>query len=78
MLASMTETSKITGSPVDRTRQGSGVYRETREAGRQAAGVRPSDSPQERVAVKRLDRFIDSGRQFRTDVPRGFYFNVRI
>ena len=78
MLGSMTETSKITGSPVNQIRQGSGIYREAREAERQSAGAQSSDSPQVKVAVTRLGRFIGSGREFRTDVPRGFYFNVRI
>ncbi len=74
----MSETSKITGSAVNQTRQGAGQFREAREVERQAAVTRSYESPQVKAAVTRLDRFIDSGRPFRTDVPRGFYFNVRI
>ena len=74
----MTETSKITGSFVEQTRQGSGTYREAREVEREAAVTGSADSPQTRTAMTRLDRFIGSGRPFRSDVPRGFYFNVRI
>ena len=74
----MSEASKIGGTVVGQTGRKSGAYREVREVERQATVLKSSDPPQVKTAVTRLDRFIDSGRPFRNDVPRGFYLNIRV
>ena len=54
------------------------IYRGAQEVGAWAAVARPDDSPALKGAVERLGRILAAGRPPRANVPRGFYFNVRV
>jgi hypothetical protein len=55
-----------------------GGYGNANEVARQAAATQPMAAPEFERAVGRLNKVLDSGAAPRTDVPRGFYLNIRV
>lgn len=45
---------------------------------RQANATQPMAGDEFQRAVAKLNKNLDSGAQLRTDVPRGFYLNIRV
>lgn len=74
----MNETAKIIGRSLVPADSHPEVYRDARQVEIRAAVSRPSDSPEQKQALSRLDRILETGRPLRKDVPRGFYINIRI
>lgn len=78
MVGVMSETAKISGQSLVPTDPRPRAYREVRQVEIRAAVSRPSDTPEQKQAMARLDRFLDAGGSPRKDVPRGFYINIRV
>ena len=78
MLGSMAETTNITGAAVPRAREARNVFEIVREARLRAEVTESDDSPELKVALKRLDRVLNAGQPLRDQVPRGFYLNIRV
>ena len=74
----MSEAVRITGQEVVPTEGRPRVYKDAREVEIRAAVSRPDESPEQKAALSRLGRILDSGRPLKRDVPRGFYLNIRI
>ena len=53
-------------------------YQSGQEVEKQARVSKPMDGPEFRRALDRLDQAAGADKPFRTDVPRGFYLNIRV
>lgn len=75
----MVDVAHVAGSPLER-QPGSGAtgYGKGRAVERVAAVTASRYAPETLEQMRRLADFIASGRQFRDDVPPGFYFNARV
>lgn len=59
----------------------SGTFRSlqtARDAKNLASVTAESPPDEEQKALTRLDRLLNSGEPVRGDVPRGYYFNIRV
>ncbi len=74
----MTGPSHITNPPVALGGDRAGGHHAAPEVKVRAAVGRNSDSPEERKALSRLARVLAAGEPPATDVPRGFYLNIRV
>lgn len=78
MVPSMTELAKIVGNALSATGQVPRGYREVSEVRMRAALTRSNPNDEAGRAMARLARTLDAGQPLRTDVPRGFYLNIRV
>ena len=53
-------------------------YEASREVGNRARVTQPMNDPEFKNAVTRLNRDLEADSPLRHDVPRGYYFNVRV
>lgn len=53
-------------------------YQASREVENRARVTQPMDDPELRRASARLEQNLSSEKPLRSDVPRGFYLNVRV
>ncbi len=53
-------------------------YAESNRVRVRAAVTKRSEAPQVAKALNRLDKVLDSGKDMKTDVPRGFYINIQV
>ncbi len=53
-------------------------FRTARDARTHASVAQNRETAEVRTARVRLDRVLDSGREMRTDVPRGYYLNIQV
>ncbi len=74
----MTGPSHITNPLVTRLGDGGGGHHAAAEVKVRAPVGQKSDSPEERKALSRLARVLAAGEPPATDVPRGFYLNIRV
>ncbi len=51
-------------------------YGATHEVQLRANVIRGNDTPEQQIAVKKLDRALTTSEPPRTDVPRGYYLNI--
>ena len=72
----MTEAIKATTPPVLNTVRRPTNYGTTHEVQLRANVSRGNDTPEQQVAVKKLDRALGTSEPPRTDVPRGYYLNI--
>ncbi|MEQ8195712.1 MAG: hypothetical protein RIB59_14600 [Rhodospirillales bacterium] len=59
----------------------SGAFRSlqaARDARNSAAATTTTPPDEEQRALNRLDKLLNNGDPIRGDVPRGYYFNVRV
>ncbi len=74
----MTGPAHITNPPVALGGDRPPGYDASHEVKVRAAVGRHSDSPEERKALSRLARVLAESEPPATDVPRGFYLNIRV
>ena len=74
----MTGPTHITNPPVALGGDRPAGYDTARDVRVRTAAGRRSDSPEERNALSRLARVVAAGDRPATDVPRGFYLNIRV
>ena len=74
----MTEASNVQNTPVAQTGARSGDYKAAHRVKTRASVTRPTDSPENRKSLTRLNGILASGRPLDGDMPRGFYLNVKI
>jgi hypothetical protein len=55
-----------------------GGYGSANDVARQAALTQPMNGAEFDRAVTKLNRVLDGDKPLRTDVPRGFYLNIRV
>jgi hypothetical protein len=67
-------------SPIQSTRRAEalGGYGTANDMARQAAATQPMNGSEFQRAVGRLTKTLDANEPMRTDVPRGFYLNIRV
>ncbi|MHA1597418.1 MAG: hypothetical protein ACTSV1_01740 [Alphaproteobacteria bacterium] len=53
-------------------------YQSADEVRNRAAVTNATESPHERRALTRLDKALDAKRPPQTDVPRGYYLDIRV
>lgn len=53
-------------------------YRQAGEVVRRAAVIEGGESPEVGGALRRLRAVLHRGEPLRTDVPRGYYLNIRV
>ncbi len=53
-------------------------YSESNQVRVRAAVTKRSEAPQVAKALNRLDKVLDSGKDLKTEVPRGFYINIQV
>ncbi len=53
-------------------------YGESHQVRVRAAVTKRSEAPQVAKALNRLDKILDSGRDLKAEVPRGFYVNIQV
>ena len=53
-------------------------YQNADEVNRRAAVLNAADSPENIASLNRLDRILSSDKTLRTDVPRGFYLDLKV
>ena len=53
-------------------------YQSGQEVGQQAKVSKPMGGAEFRSALARLDQAVSDDKPFRTDVPRGYYLNIRV
>lgn len=74
----MSEASTIQNTAVAQTDARSGDYKAAHRVKTRASVTRPSDTPENRKSMTRLNGILASGRPLDGDMPRGFYLNIRI
>lgn len=74
----MSEASNIQNTGVAQTGARSEDYKAANQVKTRASVTRPSDSPENRKSLTRLNGILASGRPLDGDMPRGFYLNIRI
>lgn len=53
-------------------------YTESNQVRVRAAVTKRSEAPQVAKALNRLDKVLDSGKDLKAEVPRGFYINIQV
>ncbi|MCW8916679.1 MAG: hypothetical protein OQK24_12625 [Magnetovibrio sp.] len=53
-------------------------YQNADEVNRRASVLNAEDSPQNIASLNRLDRILSADKPLRTDVPRGFYLDLKV
>ena len=53
-------------------------YEASKDVDRQARITKPMDEPAFRQALDKLDQTLAADKPMRSDVPRGFYLNIRV
>lgn len=74
----MTQTPSIQSTIPTPLRGQQQSFQTARQAQTRAAVTQTQESPETRGALNRLDRVMASGQPLRTDVPRGYYLNIRV
>ncbi len=72
----MTEATSISSPPTLNAVRRPSNYGATHEVQLRANVNRGNDTPEQQIAVKRLDRALTTSEPPRTDVPRGYYLNI--
>lgn len=72
----MTEAIGTNTPPLLNTVRRPSNYGATHEVQLRANVSRGNDTPEQQVAVKKLDRALSTSEPPRTDVPRGYYLNI--
>jgi len=72
----MTEAIKTNTPPILNTIRRPSNQGTTHEVQLRANVMRGNDTPEQQIAVKKLDRALGAGEPPRTDVPRGYYLNI--
>jgi len=72
----MTDATSISTPPTLTTIRRPTNYGATHDVQLRANVSRGNDTPEQQIAVKRLDRAMSEGDTPRTDVPRGYYLNI--
>jgi hypothetical protein len=67
-------------SPIQSTRRAEalGGYGDANTIARQVAATQPMSGSEFERAVTKLTKKLDSNEPLRSDVPRGFYLNIRV
>ncbi len=74
----MTEATNISNTPILNTVRRPSNYGATHEVQLRANVSRGNDTPEQQIAVKRLDQALTTKEPPRTDVPRGYYLNILV
>jgi len=74
----MNEVPKIVGNVISELTGPLRSLQTARDAKVQASVVKAAPPDEETKAFDRLNKLLDSDQPIRGDVPRGFYFNVRV
>lgn len=78
MLANMTDATNISRQAVTQLGHSPSSFKTASEARIRAGAIQQPISQEEQTGLARLNKTMAAGRPMRSDVPRGYYLNIRV
>ena len=78
MISSMNQISSIPARAIALTSERPRGYSTAEQVRNRAAVSNPNETPQERRALTRLNKTLENPHMPRTDVPRGYYLDIKV
>lgn len=74
----MTNTANISNHAATQLRHGSSSFKVASDAKIRAEAIQQPSTPEELRSLGRLGRVMTSGQPLKSNVPRGYYLNIRV